>query len=360
MHEMTSMKLVEVLFEALPNAVMQCWYFFKKREIGGGGGWGGEDIAHILSIVTSVMATGFTCGVIQYDMDVDPAMRKQDPQFWGIISDSAKIRLLTFLSLIANSALLMLSRSLIWTFLLRSGDGLWVTVLGSELLLYFVWKLYKRDMIHTIRVDGCLAASIASFFLRLFGKIICDFTGILFLRSPSELGGLYYSFNMIMTQVLLVVSTNVYGARCGCTYVGKREVAIIVIAWSVNIVLMLSMIKGKYLQSFYDPTSGVRKARSWFLEAEREGDKARIFSIQSMHWVDLRDDVKEWVANNWQQWQQNRPDWLNGKILSSIDGDLVPVGMFERLSQEYKGNGINTEDFANGDNSGNIGKRKSR
>jgi hypothetical protein len=46
-----------------------------------------------------------------------------------------------------------------------------------------------------------------AFCCRVLNKIVADFTGMVQLRHPQEMGGLYFTMNEIIGKVLCVVST---------------------------------------------------------------------------------------------------------------------------------------------------------
>ena len=74
------------------------------------------------SIIMSACTTGFTAATISFDIDVSPEYRRQEPEFYGYIPDSAGRRTAIFFCMIMNGALLLLLRSLS-TALLLMVDG---------------------------------------------------------------------------------------------------------------------------------------------------------------------------------------------------------------------------------------------
>jgi hypothetical protein len=64
------------------------------------------------SIIVSACTTGFTAATISFDFDVNPKRRRDEPDFYGYIPDSARRRTGIFFCMIMNGALLLLLRSL--------------------------------------------------------------------------------------------------------------------------------------------------------------------------------------------------------------------------------------------------------
>ena len=60
--------------------------------------------------------------------------------------------------------------------------------------LDFGMKAVRGDFHYWLPVDGLLGV-FASIMLRVMSKWLCDFTGMLHLRHPQEIGGLYWTAN---------------------------------------------------------------------------------------------------------------------------------------------------------------------
>jgi hypothetical protein len=74
------------------------------------------------SIAVSAITTGFTASMISFDFDVNPRHRRETPDFYGYIPDSAGKRAAIFFCMSMNSALLLILRS-VSTVLLVRVDG---------------------------------------------------------------------------------------------------------------------------------------------------------------------------------------------------------------------------------------------
>jgi hypothetical protein len=98
--------------------------------------------------------------------------------------------------MIVNGALLLLVRSVSAALLTMVG-GQWVVVYAvSDIGLHFVYKILRGDFWHWVPLNG-VASLVESFFVRLIEKILVDFTGILQFRGSGEMGGCYFSFNLV-------------------------------------------------------------------------------------------------------------------------------------------------------------------
>jgi len=56
------------------------------------------------------------------------------------------------------------------------------------MVLYLAYKLLRKDFVYWIRADG-VTQHIVSITIRMVSKIVVDFSGMLHMRHPFELGG---------------------------------------------------------------------------------------------------------------------------------------------------------------------------
>ncbi|GMI24816.1 hypothetical protein TeGR_g13144, partial [Tetraparma gracilis] len=153
----------------------------------------------------------YTAATISFDFDVSPQRRRDEPDFYGYIPDAASSRTLIFGCMIINGALLLLARSVSMALLAMVG-GQWVLVyLASDMGLYFMYKLLRRDLWHWIALEGA-ASVVESVLERLIVKVLVDFTGVIQFRGAGEMGASYFTFNMIMSLAASFVATRVYYA----------------------------------------------------------------------------------------------------------------------------------------------------
>ena len=95
------------------------------------------------------------------------------------------------------SALHNLSRSVGCALLVASSEKLMlVYFVGGEILLFLAWKLLRGDFLYWLRVEGVLGV-FGSFLVRVFVKVVVDFTGCVHFRHPFELGGTAFTTSMV-------------------------------------------------------------------------------------------------------------------------------------------------------------------
>jgi hypothetical protein len=103
--------------------------------------------------------------------------------------------------MIINGALLLLARSVSMALLAMVG-GHWVLVyLVSDMGLYFMYKILRRDLWHWIALEGA-ASVVESVLERLVVKVLVDFTGVIQFRAAGEMGGAYFTLNSVRAREL--------------------------------------------------------------------------------------------------------------------------------------------------------------
>jgi hypothetical protein len=130
---------------------------------------------------------------------VDPKKRRKEPAFYGFIPDSASGRGLIFGCMVVNSALLLLVRSVSTALLAMLGGWYVVAYYVSDMMLYFLYRAVRLDVWHWFLLDGVLSVADAVV-ERAVVKILVSFTGVTQFRGPGELGGCYWTFDLVRAR----------------------------------------------------------------------------------------------------------------------------------------------------------------
>lgn len=75
--------------------------------------------------------------------------------------------------------------------------------LGGDMAVYIMLKLARGDFTYWLPIKGVLGF-LVSLFVRLIVRIVADFTSCVHLRHPSEVGGLYFTVNIIVPLIGLI------------------------------------------------------------------------------------------------------------------------------------------------------------
>ena len=165
---------IELAIESIPGCVLQVFVLITKTGVSGAG--------PIMSIGISALTTGFASAIIAFDKDADAKGREINPRFYGFIPNDHGLRSRCFMLMTLMSACHNLSRSVGCALLAASGGKTMVlSFIGGEMMLYLVWKVFRRDFIAWFPVDGAFGA-LLSLVYRVIVKVIADFSGCLHFR----------------------------------------------------------------------------------------------------------------------------------------------------------------------------------
>jgi hypothetical protein len=288
----------------------------------------------LVSIIVSAATAGFVSASISFDFDVSPTRRKETPEFYGYVPDGLA-RTLIFGGMCLNSMLLLLIRSFCAALLMLANTSYLLWYLLGDMSIYLLLKTARGDFLYWTPVYGYLGFFV-SFLARVISKVIVDFTGVTFFRHPGEVGGLYFSLSMLMALASSFVAIEVYfwstevGTRAmenGTRVMEKGDaihlVLLMIGAWLVTFGLNLLLMKKKYRKTFFSLKLGKTAIMEKF-ESENEEVKAAIFTKNRNLWVEIEEDVKEWVMNNWWRWKEEQPAWLTEGIIAKIPDEFIP------------------------------------
>jgi len=257
-------------------------------------------------------------------LDTDPAKRKQSPDFYGYIPDSSGKRMLLLICMTANSSLLLLMRSTSAALLLFVNKKLFFVISGVDLGIFLLYKVAREDFHYWLPVGG-LMGWFFSFNSRIIVKTICDYTGLIHMRNPQELGGLYWTFNTMMAVIVCYVSVWVY-LDGGGKGVEERTAWLMVtltsFSWAVTFGVFLLLMKKEFRKAFFSLEKGKDATMARF-ESDDEAIKASIIRKNKKQWRAIREDVREWVQSNWWRWSEERPAWMTESWMSKIPAEWI-------------------------------------
>ncbi|GMI18506.1 hypothetical protein TrLO_g14860 [Triparma laevis f. longispina] len=346
MMEMTISKLIEVFTESIPGICIQTSAILNALQKGAK-----VDGGLIISLLVSVLTTGFVSSSISYDFDVDPLNRAHLPSFYGYVPDSAPKRILIFITQILISAVQVLLKSLLVVEL-----GEWASVyLGVELAIFVLVKLVRRDLTYWMPIYGKRGVFVA-LNVRVLVKVIADFTACFQLRHPNEVGGLYFTVNLflplIMLALLLYFRDEGGTAEARLTFMKNMALAL-----GISLVCLLgvffALIEKQFLKTFFNTDSGVTFACKKFIKGE-DLEKSDVVLSHINHWAPIADLIEEWISMNWYLWEDEPPQWFTESWRSSVPEHMKPG---RRLEQQMTVSSSNINPIGHGIS--NVGSGKS-
>ena len=228
--------------------------------------------------------------------------------------------------MIVNGSLLLLVRSFSAAMLMLAGTKYLVMYMVGDMALYLVLKVARGDFHYWIPIDGMLGV-LVSLISRVIAKTIVDFTGIVHFRHPYELGGLFWTANVVLALLASFASVWLYfendgeaiTERAAWTLVGYMSGA-----WIITFGLFLLLMKEGYRRTFFSTMSGKNNSMNYFLMGADDEAKSAVLDCNKHHYRQIRGEVKAWVREGWWRWEADRPGWFTESWIAKVPPDMVP------------------------------------
>ena len=105
----------------------------------------------------------------------------------------------------------------------------------------------------------------------------------------------------------------------------------------ISFALFIAKIERQYVNTFFSTESGHARTKRYFLEGEDDFIKHQVLTNNRYQWTSIRPQVAEWLDENWDKWERDKPDWFNPLFIDIIDDDIMPARVLARLKQEAEG-----------------------
>jgi hypothetical protein len=173
----------------------------------------------------------------------------------------------------------------------------WLVVYMSfDMGLYMVYKIARRDFWYWMPTTGVGLAVLC----RGLIKMLVDFSGCVHFRNPMDLGGAYWMFNAVMSQLSCIVSVVLYDRY----FVGDAKISgpllygtvgALGAVWLVAVCAFLLIIKREYVHTFVSLQSGSDYVISYFHDNLDEARRIQVFYCNELLWEAIRPAVRTWV-----------------------------------------------------------------
>ena len=326
--DMVCTKICEIVFEAIPGLVLQLVAFIKVKD---------KTAFAMVSIFISAASTAFTGSTIFFDLDTDPKVKRQNPTSSGIIPNSGRGG--AFLSVLLICGLQVLAKAFA-TALLFVTDKSWLFYyICGDHALHIVYRIIRNDFIFFVPAPKVMSYLLFPIF-RVVTKVINDFTGTPLTRLRLFMGGCYYLFNLITSQVSVFVAVYLYNNYADVAE-GERKISAetlwagsiaLAAAWLINFLYFARFVAVPRLRhTLWNTLTGRQCVQEYFLMVESDEHKFHIFSNNLLLWKsEIGEDVKAWTFKNWATWKQEEPEWFKevrmskcGERSESRDGLLM-------------------------------------
>jgi hypothetical protein len=206
--------------------------------------------------------------------------------------------------------------------------GSWAFLyIGADLGIYLFVRILRRDFWYWLPLGGNTEI-VSSILFRVVAKIIVDFTSMVQLRHPNEVGGAYWLFGLVLTMVSLPVSIYIY---LFSPYVDDNPIDIasfivkyIIPVTTICLAVFFFTIESKYLHTFWSPQRSKDMSMAYFLEGENDATKIKVLGHSRHHWVSIEGEIKKLVKLNWAKWEEEQPEWFTDVRKATVPVEFIP------------------------------------
>jgi len=212
------------------------------------------------------------------------------------------------------------------------------TALGLYLLadygLFIMYKIIRRDLIIFIPMPSSVSYTV-SLVVVVAEKTIMDLTGCFHFRLPAHLGGAYFFFNLVTSQISELVAVHVYNTSFEDNVDGTKIDAEVLwrifgsmnAAWLIVMSFFLFRVTvPSYRHTLWSTVSGRQWVQAFFLENEDESEKIFIFGCNKLLWEsDIGAEVIEWTRQHWAEWTREKPEWFTPFVIATVPDEYIPA-----------------------------------
>jgi hypothetical protein len=331
--EMTLTKAGELVFEAVPGLLLQLVALVNATAEE-------RTFSAFFSIFVSTASTALTATTIFWDIDTDPAVRKRNPVWCGIVPDLNRTRAFAVVFLMCACQIVAKAAA---TALLLATNSTWALIyLVGDHVLHFVYRFVRRDVFNFFASPP--AASYAMAFAgRIVNKVLTDFTGCPNFRLPLMNGGAYWLFSLFVSQVSVLVSVFLYDKFAVVPEDGRKKIDAATL-WRGAFALtggwacifgffVLKVAVPKYRHTLWSWTTGRQCVQDYFYRGKDAEAKFEFFGCNLLLWEsDIGAAVKAWAAVNWGRWQEEKPEWFKVEL---VPDRFIPAGELAQLGHNW-------------------------
>jgi hypothetical protein len=210
-----------------------------------------------------------------------------------------------------------------------NGAWLWYYIAG-DYALHFAYRAARQDLLLYFAVPPAAAYPVSALLLAIF-KTLTDFTGCINFRNCSDLGGQYWLFSLIATQVSMMVSIHLYDSHAPSE--NKLDIAnlwtgaaALSMAWLLVFAFFAVRIAvPNYRHTLWSAVKGKQVVIEYFTEGKDDEAKMDIFGCQRLIWEGtIGKDVKKWTFANWEAWNRDQPEWFSHTRVASVPDEYIP------------------------------------
>lgn len=201
--------------------------------------------------------------------------------------------------------------------------------------LFFVIKLASRDLKYWVPVESEILSRSVSFTFRLVAKAVTDFTGLMQMRHPYELGGLYYTTIMLMAPFVCLNFGFRYLAhvedeevKASLKYVFTSEqiylgLGLLAIVQMCSFAIFMYILPSTHRKTSWSTQTGSKRICSNFLEQTDDSANLGVLNVRKSYYSPIEEEIKTWLNERLPVWISEEPKWFDDQKKATIPDDYV-------------------------------------
>ena len=107
--------------------------------------------------------------------------------------------------------------------------------------------------------------------------------------------------------------------------------------WFLTFTAFIFSIKSEYIHTFFTTMTGKQQLHRIFHNAKDDKEKMSVFRKHRSYYKEIEEEVREFVAQNFYRFEEEKPEWWTAALKSRIPDDLLSAAAL--LEEEKKGGG---------------------
>lgn len=89
--------------------------------------------------------------------------------------------------------------------------------------------------------------------------------------------------------------------------------------------IFVTTMNGAYRKTFFSTVTGKQFKCRNFQEAKSDRERFDIFLIHHSYYASITVEVREWVRDNWDRWNEEQEEWFTERLKASVPEDMIPA-----------------------------------
>ena len=90
------------------------------------------------------------------------------------------------------------------------------------------------------------------------------------------------------------------------------------------------LINRKYFRTFFDARTASEFLCDTWRSSTTDIDRCYIFNKHKILYKSINKEIKVWLTDNWNKWEDDMPEWFNSKMIEQIPIELIPDKILEK------------------------------